>query len=150
MTDAPESPESSRGEAGKAAGAFRTIREVSDEIGVPAHVLRFWETRFPQLKPLQRGGNRRYYRPADVALAAALHELLHRRGMTVKGVQILIAEHGVGKLPELARAGGLPPEPASAPAARPRAAADAPVAPAALPAEALQRMRDRLASALAA
>lgn len=128
---------------GKSAGAFRTIREVSDEIGVPAHVLRFWETRFPQLKPLQRGGNRRYYRPADVALAGALHELLHRRGMTVKGVQMLIAEHGAAKLPELARNGGLaitesPPEPESA-------------APAALmPMEALQRMRDRLAAALAA
>ena len=129
--------------AGKAAGAFRTIREVSDEIGVPAHVLRFWETRFPQLKPLQRGGNRRYYRPSDVALAEALHELLHRRGMTVKGVQMLITEHGAAKLPELARNGGLAAEPAT------QTAAAAPAA-GGVPAEALARMRDRLAAALAA
>jgi DNA-binding transcriptional MerR regulator len=57
--------------------AFRTIREVSELLDVPQHVLRFWETRFPELKPLQRGGNRRYYRPADVAFASALHKLLH-------------------------------------------------------------------------
>lgn len=79
----------------KAPQAFRTIREVSDSVGVPPHILRFWETRFPQLKPMQRGGNRRYYRPADVALAHALHRLLHEEGYTVKGVQKLIASEGL-------------------------------------------------------
>lgn len=83
---------------GKAVGAFLTIREVSETVGVPPHILRFWETRFPQLKPLQRGGNRRYYRPADVALAHALHRLLHQDGYTVKGVQKLIASEGLASV----------------------------------------------------
>lgn len=86
----------------KGRDAFRTIREVSEELGVPQHVLRFWETRFPELKPLQRGGNRRYYRPGDVAFATALQTLLHRDGYTVKGVRKLIAEHGAARLPALA------------------------------------------------
>ncbi len=75
----------------KSDAAFRTIGEVSDEIGVAQHVLRYWETRFPQLKPIQRAGNRRYYRPADVALARRIHALLSRDGYTVKGVQKLLA-----------------------------------------------------------
>ncbi len=82
--------------------AFRTIREVSEQLGVPQHVLRFWETRFPELKPLQRGGNRRYYRPGDVALASALQRLLHRDGYTVKGVRKLIDAHGIAQLPAIA------------------------------------------------
>jgi DNA-binding transcriptional MerR regulator len=82
--------------------AFRTIREVSELLDVPQHVLRFWETRFPELKPLQRGGNRRYYRPADVAFASALHKLLHKDGFTVKGVRKLITEHGAGNLVAIA------------------------------------------------
>lgn len=92
----------------KGADAFRTIREVSEQVGVAPHVLRFWETRFRELKPLQRseGGNRRYYRPADVALVAALHELLHRQGYKVEGVQRLLASEGVAGL--LARAEGAP------------------------------------------
>jgi DNA-binding transcriptional MerR regulator len=127
---------------GKSADAFRTIREVSERIGVPQHILRFWETRFPQLKPLQRGGNRRYYRPADVALAEALHRLLHKDGYTVKGVQKLMAEHGAAGL--VAMAGGA----AAAATAAPPAANDVP--PAADIYSELQRLRDRLASALAA
>lgn len=75
--------------------AFRTISEVSETLDVPQHILRFWETRFPQLKPLKRGGNRRYYRPGDVAFASALKQLLHKDGYTVKGVQKLVADHGV-------------------------------------------------------
>jgi DNA-binding transcriptional MerR regulator len=76
--------------AGKSEGAFRTIGEVSDEIGVPQHVLRYWETRFPQLKPVTRAGNRRYYRPEDVALVRRIHGLLNAEGYTVKGVQKLL------------------------------------------------------------
>ena len=76
----------------KAEGAFRTIGEVAAMLGLPQHILRYWETRFPQLKPLQRAGNRRYYRPADVALAQRIDQLLNREGYTVKGVQKLLAE----------------------------------------------------------
>jgi DNA-binding transcriptional MerR regulator len=80
----------------KAAGAFRTIGEVSRSTGLPQHVLRYWETRFPQLKPLTRAGNRRYYRPEDVALVARIDRLLNHDGYTVKGVQKLLAGEGKG------------------------------------------------------
>lgn len=76
----------------KAGDAFRTIGELSDELGVPQHILRYWETRFPQLRPLQRAGNRRYYRPADVALAKRIDRLLNHEGYTIRGVQKLLAE----------------------------------------------------------
>jgi DNA-binding transcriptional MerR regulator len=81
--------------SGKSPLAFRTISEVASEIGVPQHVLRFWETRFTALKPVKRGGNRRYYRPADVALLKAINKLLYSDGYTIKGVQKLIAEGGI-------------------------------------------------------
>jgi DNA-binding transcriptional MerR regulator len=71
--------------------AFRTIGELAADLGVPQHILRYWETRFPQLKPLQRAGNRRYYRPADVQLAHRIHRLLNRDGYTIRGVQQLLA-----------------------------------------------------------
>jgi DNA-binding transcriptional MerR regulator len=71
--------------------AFRTIGELAGELGVPQHVLRYWETRFEQLRPLQRAGNRRYYRPADVALARRIHRLLDQEGYTIRGVQQLLA-----------------------------------------------------------
>ena len=74
----------------KSPEAFRTIGELSAELGVAQHILRYWETRFPQLRPLQRAGNRRYYRPADVALARRIHRLLSEEGYTVKGVQKLL------------------------------------------------------------
>lgn len=77
---------------GKAEGAFRTIGELSRDLGVPQHILRYWETRFPQLKPLQRAGNRRYYRPDDVALVRRIDHLLNREGYTIRGVQKLLAE----------------------------------------------------------
>ena len=71
----------------KAPGAFKTIGELSSELGVAQHILRYWETKFPQLRPLQRAGNRRYYRPADVELARTIHRLLTNEGYTVRGVQ---------------------------------------------------------------
>ncbi|MBU6251636.1 MAG: MerR family transcriptional regulator [Alphaproteobacteria bacterium] len=77
--------------ADKAPGAFLTIGELSAELGVPQHILRYWETRFPKLKPLTRAGNRRYYRPEDVALVRRIHQLLDVEGYTVKGVQKLLS-----------------------------------------------------------
>ena len=73
-------------------GALKTIGELSRELGVAQHILRYWETRFPQLKPMQRAGNRRYYRPADVALARRIHRLLDQEGYTVRGVQKLLRD----------------------------------------------------------
>ena len=73
-------------------GALLTIGELSDQLGVPQHILRYWETRFPQLKPMQRAGNRRYYRPADVELARRIHHLLGQEGYTVRGVQKLLRD----------------------------------------------------------
>ena len=76
----------------KSAEAFRTISEVADRLDVPQHVLRFWETKFPQVKPLKRGGGRRYYRPEDVALLRRIRALLYDDGYTIKGVQKLFKE----------------------------------------------------------
>lgn len=106
---------------GKGPNAFRTISEVAVEIGVPQHVLRFWETRFTQLQPLKRGGNRRYYRPADVALLRDIQRMLSVEGLTIKGVQKRLA-------------GG----------------EAAPAAPMASAPPDLRAIRDRLAAALAA
>ena len=78
----------------KSADAYRTISEVADELKLPQHVLRFWETRFPQVKPLKRAGGRRFYRPEDVALLRAVQALLYGEGYTIKGVQRLLAEFG--------------------------------------------------------
>lgn len=86
---------SAEGRAGaKSADAFRTIGEVSEVLDTPAHVLRFWETRFTQVKPVKRAGGRRYYRPADVALLAGIRRLLHEQGMTIRGVQKILREQG--------------------------------------------------------
>ena len=85
--------------------AFRTIGELADDLGVPQHILRYWETRFPQLRPLQRAGNRRYYRPADVALAQRIHRLLNQDGYTIRGVQQLLAS-GAGDGEDLMPATG--------------------------------------------
>lgn len=126
----------------KRADAFRTIGELAGELGVPQHILRYWETRFPQLRPLQRAGKRRYYRPEDVALARRIHRLLTVEGYTVKGVQKLLRT-GAG-----ATVGAVPDDGAEA-------AADAMVttnptgmAAPELLAE-LTALRDRLANALA-
>lgn len=79
---------------GKSAGAFRTISEVADDLNVPQHVLRFWETRFAQIRPLKRAGGRRYYRPEDVDLLRRIRELLYNSGYTIKGVQRLLRDAG--------------------------------------------------------
>ena len=77
----------------KSPQAFRTISEVSNEVNIPAHVLRFWETKFPNINPLKRSGNRRYYRPEDIKLIIKIKTLLYDNGYTVKGVQKLLKEN---------------------------------------------------------
>lgn len=84
-----------RAAAGKSEAAFRTISEVANELDVPQHVLRFWETKFSQIRPMKRGGGRRYYRPEDVALLRRIRGLLYDDGFTIKGVQKLLREGGV-------------------------------------------------------
>lgn len=84
----------------KSANAYRTISEVAGSLGVPQHVLRFWETKFPAVKPLKRGGNRRYYRPEDIEVLQVIHKLLHVDGYTIKGAQKLLKERGVRALVE--------------------------------------------------
>ena len=116
---------------GKSDQAFRTIGELASELDVPQHILRYWESRFPQLKPLQRAGNRRYYRPADVALARRIHRLLNRDGYTIRGVQQLLAS------------GTAEDEGGEAPAPAPPA-----TAPSAFPLEQLKAIRRTLAEAL--
>ena len=78
----------------KSPDAFRTISEVADELDLPQHVLRFWETRFNQIKPMKRGGGRRYYRPEDVDLLKGIRHLLYDQGYTIKGVQKLLKQNG--------------------------------------------------------
>jgi len=85
----------------KAPEAFRTISEVAELLDLPQHVLRFWETRFSQLKPLKRGGGRRFYRPADVDFLKAVQYLLYEKGYTIKGVQRLLKENGIAFLTAL-------------------------------------------------
>jgi DNA-binding transcriptional MerR regulator len=79
----------------KAPDAFRTISEVADDLDIPQHVLRFWETRFAQIKPMKRSGGRRYYRPDDVDLLRGIRRLLYGEGYTIRGVQRILKEHGV-------------------------------------------------------
>ena len=81
--------------AAKSASAFRTISEVAGELNVPQHVLRFWETKFNQIKPLKRGGGRRYYRPEDIELLRSIRALLYNDGYTIKGVQKLLRDGGI-------------------------------------------------------
>jgi DNA-binding transcriptional MerR regulator len=95
----------------KAEGAFLTIGELARELGVAQHILRYWETRFPQLRPLQRSGNRRYYRPRDVEIARRIHQLLNVQGFTVKGAVKALSERAtVASAPAA-------PQPAAEPAA---------------------------------
>lgn len=122
--------------------AFRTIGELSDELGVAQHILRYWETKFPQLRPLQRAGNRRYYRPADVALARRIHHLLSNEGYTVRGVQKLLREQPRGEAPTA------PPESEPAPA-EPPMFSSAPPAGSDIDVARLAQLRDRLRDALA-
>ena len=116
--------------------AFRTISEAADEIGVPAHVLRFWETRFSMLQPLKRAGGRRYYRPVDMSLLRQIKALLHDDGMTIRGAQLALAGKG--------SAAKEPASPAPSPATMPAASRPGPDR------QALIVIRNRLAAALAA
>lgn len=91
--DTPEpDAEAGRVRPRKTPTAFRTISEVADDLQIPQHVLRFWETKFPELKPLKRGGGRRYYRPEDIALLRRVSDLLYTQGYTIKGVQRLLRD----------------------------------------------------------
>jgi DNA-binding transcriptional MerR regulator len=122
----------------KADTAFRTIGELAEELGLPQHILRYWETRFPQLRPLQRAGNRRYYRPEDIALARKINMLLNEQGYTVKGVQKLLSGRGAAT----AAAVPAPPPATSAPSfSGPRLTGTV--------IEALRRLRAELAQTLA-
>ena len=123
---------------GKSDQAFRTIGELAGELGIPQHILRYWESRFPQLRPLQRAGNRRYYRPDDVRLAHRIHRLLNQDGYTIRGVQQLLASAGGvdGEEPER------PPSPAPAPAPPAAAAASG------IPVRELRAIRTLLQDAL--
>ena len=103
-----ESSEQVSGRMSKSPDAFRTIREVSEELDVPQHVLRFWETKFNQVRPLKRGGGRRYYRPEDIDLLRRIRSLLYADGYTIRGVQKLMRETG-GRVPGLADASGSQP-----------------------------------------
>jgi DNA-binding transcriptional MerR regulator len=87
-------PVAAKASSQKSATAFRTISEVADQLSVQQHVLRFWETKFSQIRPLKRGGGRRYYRPEDVDLLKSIHRLLYSEGYTIKGVQKLLREKG--------------------------------------------------------
>jgi DNA-binding transcriptional MerR regulator len=88
----------------KAPDAFRTISEVAGDLDIPQHVLRFWETRFSQIKPMKRSGGRRYYRPDDVDLLKGIRRLLYGEGYTIRGVQRILKEHGIGSVQRLADA----------------------------------------------
>ena len=94
----------------KAPEAFRTISEVSDELDLPQHVLRFWESKFSVIKPLKRGGGRRYYRPADVELLRGIRHLLYSEGFTIKGVQKILREQGVRHVAAYGREDGDAPD----------------------------------------
>lgn len=95
----------------KAPDAFRTISEVAEEINVPQHVLRFWESRFAQIRPMKRGGGRRYYRPDDVDLLRGVRHLLYGAGYTIRGVQRILREEGIAFVQNVWRAGSEPPPP---------------------------------------
>lgn len=128
--------------AEKSDRAFRTISEAAEIIGVPQHVLRFWETRFPQLQPLKRGGNRRYYRPADMALLETIRAMLHDQGLTIRGAKLLMA--GVAETPRKGR------KPDTADAGAEAAPALAAIVPAGIDRVLLRTIRDRLRHALSA
>jgi DNA-binding transcriptional MerR regulator len=127
-------------------GAFRTIGELSEELGVAQHILRYWETKFPQLRPLQRAGNRRYYRPADSDLARRIHDLLANQGYTIRGVQKLLA--ATNSAPAPSPASDSPAVPLEAPVDRELPSATPAVPASAVDFERLIGLRDRLVAAL--
>lgn len=127
---------------GKAAEAFRTISEVADDLGIQKHVLRFWEVKFTQIRPMKRGGGRRYYRPEDMELLRGIRQLLHRDGYTIKGVQKILREQGVEAVKEKAREGQIAAEAGvSARAAAAVAAGAEPAAETAMPSLARSKPR---------
>jgi DNA-binding transcriptional MerR regulator len=132
----------------KAPGAFKTIGELSTELGIAQHILRYWESKFPQLRPLQRAGNRRYYRPADVDLARRIHRLLNEEGYTVKGVQKLLRSRDGGEEGE--QAPQVPLDYVARPldSGMPRSVARAEQSASPVDVERLVRIRDSLISAL--
>jgi DNA-binding transcriptional MerR regulator len=95
LTVRPTARDAQEAALNKAPDAFRTISEVADELDLPQHVLRFWESRFPHLKPMKRGGGRRYYRPEDIDLLRGIRHLLYGDGYTIRGVQRILREQGV-------------------------------------------------------
>jgi DNA-binding transcriptional MerR regulator len=97
----------------KAADAFRTISEVAADLNLPQHVLRFWESRFPQIKPMKRAGGRRYYRPDDVDLLRGIRHLLYGEGYTIRGVQRILREHGLKFVQTVWQPGAAQPAPPS-------------------------------------
>lgn len=101
----------------KSPDAFRTISEVAEDLDIPQHVLRFWETRFGQIRPLKRGGGRRYYRPDDVDLLKGIRHLLYSEGYTIKGVQRILKEDGPKAVQAIGRTGVVNPQPQPAPSA---------------------------------
>ncbi len=130
---------------GKSAAAFRTISEVAGELDVPQHVLRFWETRFSQIRPLKRGGGRRYYRPDDVALLRRIKTLLYTNGYTIKGVQKLLREGAAGAASgDGAGSGAAPPAEPRAPAGAKGALAPGPRAEVEAALAELRAVRDLL------
>src|SRR3954468_19465068 len=132
MSDDPT--EAGRPRARKAPTAFRTISEVADDLHIPQHVLRFWESKFPQLKPLKRGGGRRYYRPEDIQLLRHIRQCLYQEGYTIRGVQKLLGGEGPADRASEASHAGDPPSlfplergrAEGAPAAAPKAGRRAP------------------------
>ena len=130
----------------KAVEAFRNIGEVSDALDVRKHVLRFWESKFPQLKPMKRGGGRRYYRPSDVLLLRGIRHLLQAAGYTIKGVQRILREQGAEHVKKLgaAQAGGGRDERARTRVSAPPTAADAPKLLSALEVRALREVMAEL------
>ena len=123
--------------SGKDPGAFKTIGELSEELGVAQHILRYWESKFAQLKPLQRAGNRRYYRPADADLARRIHDLLTTHGYTIRGVQKLLGAKA--EAPVTSEAPAIPMTPQAETPAVPTSAVDF---------ERLVGLRDKLVAAL--
>jgi DNA-binding transcriptional MerR regulator len=113
----------------KAPDAFRTISEVADDLNLPQHVLRFWETRFQQIKPLKRGGGRRYYRPDDIALLRGIQHLLYGQGYTIRGAQRVLKDHGIKFVQNVWRPGAEP-VPSAESAPEPEVVEPPPVRPA--------------------
>ncbi|WP_310496170.1 MerR family transcriptional regulator [Sandarakinorhabdus sp.] len=128
--------------ADKSERAFRTISEAAETVGVPQHVLRFWETRFSQLQPLKRGGNRRYYRPVDMDLLETIRAMLHDEGLTIRGAQLALATRVAGPV--------ITKDAAAPPIMEPRIMKAESVPAPGLDVNVLRRIRNQLALALAA